>query len=87
MRCAMTRLTADDKALAHFRNGDVLVTAANDYGVRYTVQGSRREPYVCAVGKSRNGTSITSCTCANADIHPVRPNCAHVRCGKMLWRD
>ena len=75
------------KALVYIAEGRVTITSGNEWGIRYQVVGTAREPYHCAVGIDKRGNSITTCTCyQGAEIRPTRPRCSHVAVGRLLFR-
>lgn len=83
----MPRESADAKALRYIAEERVQVLSATEYGVRYSVRGSRAEPYLCGYGYDKRGKEVRSCTCYNGtEIHPVKPTCAHMRIGRLLFR-
>ena len=80
------RETKRDKALRLLSEDKVTVLLASEHGIRLSIVGSKREPYIVRYGR-HDGTLITECSCENAEYHPVRPTCAHVEVARMLWRE
>lgn len=81
-----------DKALEAIAARRVRVVKANGRGIALRVTGSpdpdtnRERVYTAALYVDENGALCRSCTCANADAHPIVPKCHHVRCAELLWR-
>ena len=81
------RETRRQKALRYLSEDRVHVVSANEHGIRLDVRGSAREPYLVAFGRNAAGNLVTACTCIDgAEIHPVRPRCAHVEIARLLRR-
>ena len=81
------RETKRAKALRYIAEDRVHVVSANEHGIRLDVRGSALEPYHVAFGSNSHGTLVTACTCIDgAEIHPVRPRCAHVEIARLLRR-
>lgn len=78
--------TRRQKALRYLSEERVTVLKAGPRGLRLEVRGSRSAPYIVRLGTDIDGRVITECTCANAEVHPVRPRCSHLEIARMLWR-
>jgi uncharacterized Zn finger protein len=71
-----------DRLLAE---GRVRVLSANSVGILADVTGSHGV-YRVMVYLDAQDRHIRTCTCENAQYHPIHPACHHVRAVEKIWR-